>query len=230
MLPPTDYTEHACTGATAGMLFWDGQNPIACIPGFTADRRSGNVTVTGTALFNSGVTINNGLTVKSGPVQFSATSPVTILTLSAQCPDGGNVVSTPTGLLTCCPAGQIATSFDKYNEPVCSTVALVTTAPSPAPAPPPTSPAPAPVSSGGLITSLCGNPEDYAPGGNGYGPNNQPSMDLCANAGGMTSNGQLYWGVPSTPIWSNWDNAWNYTCSAPPGSTGYPLVVNCSAP
>ncbi len=61
MLPPMQFgtsaadavanpNNYACTTASAGMLYWDGADPIFCIPGFTGDK-AGNVGITAGNLY-----------------------------------------------------------------------------------------------------------------------------------------------------------------------------------
>jgi hypothetical protein len=44
MLPPTDFDNNVCTGASAGILYWDGTTAIKCIPNSSGDA-SGQVNV-----------------------------------------------------------------------------------------------------------------------------------------------------------------------------------------
>src|SRR5262245_47066337 len=69
MLPPIDFTPagHVCnagsaTSTTYGVLFWDGVNPIRCIPGFTGDG-GGNISIAGNANVADNANIGGNTTV-----------------------------------------------------------------------------------------------------------------------------------------------------------------------
>lgn len=47
MLPPSDFFGNACSGETGGLLEWDGQTSLKCVPGASGDS-SGNLAIGGT--------------------------------------------------------------------------------------------------------------------------------------------------------------------------------------
>ena len=57
MLPPTSFDGQTCTSATGGLLQWDGETPIKCVPGTSGDG-NGNINskadITTTGNINAG--------------------------------------------------------------------------------------------------------------------------------------------------------------------------------
>jgi hypothetical protein len=90
MLPPVDFNGIACDSPNSkggGLLYWDGSNPIRCIPESSGDA-NGTISATG-------ATVN-------GPTNLEGT--VTISSLLAECPAGGTVTISAQGQLGCTTA------------------------------------------------------------------------------------------------------------------------------
>lgn len=71
MLPPTDFAGNDCSGPTSGLLFWDGMNPIRCVPGssVTAEGRVGiGITTPRAPLEVTGKVVSRSTTVPAGIV------------------------------------------------------------------------------------------------------------------------------------------------------------------
>lgn len=67
MLPPTDFSGNACTGATGGLLQWDGATSMKCVPG-TAGNSAGYVGIgIGTASPGSPLQIGADLAFTNNP-------------------------------------------------------------------------------------------------------------------------------------------------------------------
>ena len=104
MLPPLDANGQPCS--QLGMLQWDGNSAIKCIPGFHGDLNTGNVTQQfGQTTFTHGVEINGPSAVLG-----DNSSAVIWRELAEQCGGAGNVGVDAGGHLHCCPLSQVVLS------------------------------------------------------------------------------------------------------------------------
>jgi hypothetical protein len=111
MLPPVkdDGSNKPCDTGSGGMLQWDGQGAITCVPAISGDAR-GNVTVAPGSNLNlqGGLYVNGNAAVFGNAFSTPQSDPITIADFkNAQCPGGGNVGFDGSGTLQCCPAGTV---------------------------------------------------------------------------------------------------------------------------
>lgn len=107
MLPPTisPNSNTPCDTAHGGILQWDGNGNIVCIPAIKGDGNR-NVTIQGThdtpvnGLYTGGLNMGTASSL-------NANGPITISDLKKSCPGGGNVGFDGSNTLRCCPAGSV---------------------------------------------------------------------------------------------------------------------------
>jgi hypothetical protein len=128
MLPPTDFSNNACNlSGKPGILYWDGVNPIRCIPGSSGDA-SGDITAAGTLTagnLTTGEVTANSLLLSGATGVLNYNDADVLISLAAQSCGTNEALSISGGVATCVSILNLA-QIGPSTFPDCGASAAIT--------------------------------------------------------------------------------------------------------